>query len=393
MHVKVKMGRDGIWYARPYMGTDALGRQIKPYRRFPDARDEEEAQRLAEAWASHLTADGKVRSALLVDLLGEYIAMCGRNGASPNSLKSYRLFTYNYVRTYLKNVLAQDLTVLDVNRFQQRLLTPKKDGGQGLSRNSVTAIYNFLRGAYNYFVSAGICEGNPVAGAVKPRPEHAEAFALDEYDFAATDAALEADLSPESEDEASVRRAVYAFAAWIVLRTGLRCGEVCAVRRRDVNRMARYVHVGGNVIEETGKRPYRREVTKGKRSRNVTVTEHDIAVVTDFMALLDRTLGPFGADSPLVTVDGTYMRPSTVSEAFSAIRDRLGLPKRLTFHGLRHTHATWCLMNGIDVKTLQERLGHASPSITLNTYAHVLPGRDALAATAFEDAARRARGK
>ena len=44
-------------------------------------------------------------------------------------------------------------------------------------------------------------------------------------------------------------------------------------------------------------------------------------------------------------------------------------------------------------KTLQERLGHASPSITLNTYAHVLPGRDALAATAFEDAARRARGK
>ena len=183
MHVKVKMGRDGIWYARPYMGTDALGRQIKPYRRFPDARDEEEAQRLAEAWASHLTADGKVRSALLVDLLGEYIAMCGRNGASPNSLKSYRLFTYNYVRTYLKNVLAQDLTVLDVNRFQQRLLTPKKDGGQGLSRNSVTAVYNFLRGAFNHFAAAGVCGSNPVASAPKPRPDRAEAASLTEWDY------------------------------------------------------------------------------------------------------------------------------------------------------------------------------------------------------------------
>ena len=46
------------------------------------------------------------------------------------------------------------------------------------------------------------------------------------------------------------------------------------------------------------------------------------------------------------------------------------LPMR-TFHTLRHTHASAMIAMGMDIKNLQERLGHASPTITLNTYGHL----------------------
>lgn len=382
--VAVKQNDQGVWYVRPYLGRDTFGKPIKPYHSFPYASSREEAQELADLWVNNLTADGLVNSARLVDLLADYIELKRRNGASPNSIKSYELFTCTYVGHYLKNANARDLTVVDFNRFEQQLLMDKDQGGQGLSRNSVLSVHNFLRGAYNYFVDAGICESNPLFYVAKPHPDKSEAASLDEWDFALVDEALNNAIKRGSLD---FRSATYAFAAWLVLHTGLRCGEVCALRRRDVNRMNGYIHVGGTVIEERGKEPYRRDVTKGRKCRNVTITKNDIKAIDGFMRLQDETLGRLVADAPLITVHGLYERPTVVSAAFSHLRDRLRLPKRMTFHGLRHTHATWCLANGVDLKTLSERLGHADEATTLRIYAHVLPGRDAQAAEAFERAA------
>lgn len=387
MRADVKLGPDGVWYARPYLGTDALGRKIRPYRSFPGAESEAEAQALADAWARHLTADGRVRSMRLADLLEDYIDARRASGASPNSTRTYRTFTV-YVRRYLKRALASDLTVMDFERFQLRLLTPKDEGGQGLSRSSVSAVHNFLRGAYNWAVRAGLCETNPMVSVSKPAPEHVEAASLDEADFAELESALTGAM-----DGSDMRQSVMAYAAWLALRTGMRVGEVCAVRRRDVNGFARFVHVGGNVIEERGRKPYRREVTKGRKCRNVSITESDVRRIDGMIRLQDERRAGLGADTPLVTTDGSYMRPSAVSDAFSSLRDRLGLPRRVTFHGLRHTHATWCLANGVDLKTLSERLGHADAATTLRVYAHVLPGRDAAAAEAFARAAGAARDR
>ena len=128
----------------------------------------------------------------------------------------------------------------------------------------------------------------------------------------------------------------------------------------------------------------RRDTTKSKRSRNVSLTEKDFAAVYAFLGLQDRFCSSLTPNAPLVTVGGSYMRPNTVSKAFSRLRNRLGLSKKCTFHSLRHTHATWCLAEGVDLKTLSERLGHADESTTLKTYAHLMKGRDQAAAQAFE---------
>ena len=57
---------------------------------------------------------------------------------------------------------------------------------------------------------------------------------------------------------------------------------------------------------------------------------------------------------------------------------------RIRLHDLRHTHATLLLLAGTHPKVVQERLGHSSIAITLDTYSHVLPGLQEKAALAFE---------
>lgn len=391
MSVKVKRGADGIWECRLYLGRSFDGKAIRPYKRFPHAATEEEAQALADTWAANLTADGTVRSARLTDLLADYVQIRERNGASPNSIKSYRLFT-RYVARYLKTANARDLSVMDFNRFEQRLLMGKDEGGQGLSRNSVINVHNFLRGAYNHFVDAGVCDANPLVYVAKPSPERHEAMAITEWDFEELNEKLEGALSGEIATRDEYRKAVYSFAAFLSLVTGMRVGEVCAVDRIDVKRSLLFIHVGGTVIEKEGEKPYRRNVTKGRKCRNIAVTEDDISVIDAFVGAQNRFLGRLGANSPLVTLDGGYIRPTTISRAFSRIRDACGLPRAITFHSLRHTHASWLIANGCDLKTLSERMGHADEATTLRIYGHLMPGRDKAAAQLFSEAKKRASG-
>jgi integrase len=74
------------------------------------------------------------------------------------------------------------------------------------------------------------------------------------------------------------------------------------------------------------------------------------------------------------------------SRSFKRIKERSGVREDLCFHDLRHTCATLLLREGVNVKVVSEMLGHASITITLNIYAHVLPDMQDSAANAMEAA-------
>jgi integrase len=78
---------------------------------------------------------------------------------------------------------------------------------------------------------------------------------------------------------------------------------------------------------------------------------------------------------------GDPIRPNSIGQAFARLVKETGLP-RIRLHDLRHTHASHLLLAGVNVKVVSERLGHASVSFTLDTYAHVMPGQQAQAASA-----------
>lgn len=77
---------------------------------------------------------------------------------------------------------------------------------------------------------------------------------------------------------------------------------------------------------------------------------------------------------------GLPMSVDAISQAVRRSGHRAGLPDGFSLHSLRHTSATLLLKNGVNVKVVQQRLGHSNASTTLNIYSHVLPGEDEKAA-------------
>ncbi len=80
---------------------------------------------------------------------------------------------------------------------------------------------------------------------------------------------------------------------------------------------------------------------------------------------------------------GEPINPHAISQTFERIERRACVP-RLRLHDLRHTHGTLLIAAGVPVKVVSERLGHAAPGFTIDTYQHVLPGMQAGAARIFE---------
>jgi integrase len=87
--------------------------------------------------------------------------------------------------------------------------------------------------------------------------------------------------------------------------------------------------------------------------------------------------------------DGTLRNPSHFSKAFSREVAAAKLP-HVTFHRLRHTHVTHLLRSGVPVHVVSARAGHANPTVTLNIYAHLLPGQQEGAAAIIDAALREA---
>jgi integrase len=83
-------------------------------------------------------------------------------------------------------------------------------------------------------------------------------------------------------------------------------------------------------------------------------------------------------------VEDQPLRPNTVSPAWASFAEKAGIPD-VTFHGLRHTHASQLIDAGVDIVTISKRLGHAKPDITLRVYAHLFKKDDRKAAAAIND--------
>lgn len=179
MGVEVKQDAKGVWYAQPYLGKTVDGKQRRPRKSFPEASTRAQAQELANEWVASISAGGKVKSAFIADLLVEYRAERMAKDIAPATANRWETST-KYVAEYLAGKTVGELTVMDFNDFETKLLLPKDKNGQGLSRNTVRGVHYFLRGAYNHWVNAGICESNPMFYVQEPGEEKHEAIAIDE---------------------------------------------------------------------------------------------------------------------------------------------------------------------------------------------------------------------
>ena len=158
----------------------------------------------------------------------------------------------------------------------------------------------------------------------------------------------------------------------ICLYTGLRIGEICALKWEDISleEQSLYVH-------HTMQRLQTSRTGKSKTTVIISTPKSDCSIRTipipnDMLALLQEQKQPDNA-YVLTGSSHRYMEPRTLQYRFRVIMRRCEI-ENVNFHVLRHTFATRCVELGFDIKSLSEILGHASVNITLNRYVH--PSRE-----------------
>lgn len=382
--VTVRLSDRGVWWCRPYLGTNPeTGRAIRPYRQFPEARSEAEALEMARSWAAGLRE--RDLGAVLAAYVDSVADMGTRRGGGPkaNTVRSYRTHLRR-VCAALPGATVDALTPRQVTAAYRRMLAPGGRGGMGLAPSTVAGTHWFLCSALRWAVRQGLCDSTPMADVDHPTAPSGpgeRARALSEPE-AALLAAWAAGAVAEEGPWDERRRG--ALAVHLGLATGMRAGEVAALRRRDRRASVPDLLVCGTVVEAGGL--HRQPSPKRDRQRRVALAPEDDEVVAAAL----RAQGDLGEDAPIVTVSGGLSRPSALNRALRAACAELGLPEWAHFHTLRHTHATALLLAGVNIRVVQERLGHADVATTLRLYGHVLPGRDAEAAAAFREAIGRA---
>lgn len=184
-------------------------------------------------------------------------------------------------------------------------------------------------------------------------------------------------LTPQQVDDlpAQIHGHPLEVPALIALFCGLRRGEIPALRVCDVDLEEEIIHVRRS-LEMTKAGGLRFKLPKSKAGvRDVTLP----AIVTDalqahYKRLLERRMAlgqgrPMGDDLVFPDPLGGLWSPDVLGATWSRLARELEVG--VSFHGLRHTHASQLIASGIDIVMISKRLGHSSPDITLRVYAHL----------------------
>ncbi len=160
--------------------------------------------------------------------------------------------------------------------------------------------------------------------------------------------------------------------------TGCRKSEALGLRWQDVDLDKGKVSIVQTSHRVLGKGIITQPPKSAKGRRAIALDPETVAVLRAHRTkqLEERLrLGEIYEDNGLV-LPGTFgvpLNPEAASRAFRRLADKAGL-QGVRLHDLRHFHATALLKAGVHPKVVQERLGHATISVTLDTYSHVLPG-------------------
>ena len=165
--------------------------------------------------------------------------------------------------------------------------------------------------------------------------------------------------------------------ALLELSTGLRRGELCALKWTDLNLRTGALHVQRQVIHIDGGPQV--SVPKTKSSNRTIILPP--AVRDMLLVLKERTESEWIFPSPVK--EGNPYDPQSVYRKMRKVLDRAEC-KPIRFHDLRHTFATMALENGMDIKTLSATIGHVSSSTTIDIYSHITDAMQLQAANRIE---------
>jgi integrase len=315
-----------------------------------------------------------VRSTLNEFLINEWLP-ARRVSLRDSTTASYEQLIRNYITPTIGGIKLQAIDGATLNRLYGELLTTgrtssRKSAGAGLSVKTVRNLHGLLTRAFKDGVRWGRLQRNPCDAADPPKGKSPE-------------------MKVWTSDQVrtfvrSVQSHRWAGVWSLMATTGMRRGEVLGLRWSDVDLEA------GTVAIRSTRIRYNKTVASStpktaRGNRTIAIGPAAVAALRAWRKVQasDQMLMGAGwrntAGLVVTIADGTAPNPEAFSNLFGDLVKRAGLPS-IRLHDLRHSYATAALANGVPVKVVSQRIGHADVGVTLKVYAHVLPGDDEEAA-------------
>ena len=285
------------------------------------------------------------------------------------------------------DTLLENLTLKMISDEYDKLLSSKK-----ATRSTIHKLNSALSLVMDEAVANGLVDVNPCGYVKAPRPKSKERKALSD------EQALDLAVALRTEEQTGCTVAV-----WIALATGMRRGEILGLVWRNVDFERKRVYVGQQYAADHKIRDPKSE----KSHRWLGLDDGTIAFLAEWKQKQARAMEIAGFDQSDETPVCTnalfkFMDPNTfnrwrrqyfadhgLGEFGPAVRYtdstgrkrwRKGAYVGYNLHELRHTQATLLIGSGADIKTVQQRLGHSSASLTMDIYAHFIAQNDRAAA-------------
>jgi integrase len=375
-HIR-KRGQNS-WELKYDSDRDGGGRRTV-YRSFKGAKREAQAELarlIAQAKAGEYVEPSKLS---IVDYVRGRIKQWRASGTiGTRTAERYEeLAEYQLARFAIGSRPLQKLTAADIEAWHNELKTSGRQNGGGVSTQTISHAHRLLASALRDAVRFGFLLRN-VASEQRPPKIVKKPMQI---------------LSPEQVRDLRAKLAGRPICALAItaLFTGVRRGELLALRQDDIDldRRIMRVHTALEHSEEYGVR-FKEPKTK---SGNRTIALPDIVVATlhnhrreQLEMRIKLGLGKAADNALVFPFPGTERpwHPTSLSVAWRNVASELDLG--VSFHALRHTHASQLIAAGVPITEIAHRLGHASPSTTLQTYAHLFEKDNSKAAAAINAA-------
>jgi integrase len=294
---------------------------------------------------------------------------------APRTTEGYESIIHRHIIPALGKIPLIQLKPEHLQRYYSEKLSGGRYDGKGdLSRTTVSHHHTCLHRALKMALKWGLINRNPADAVTPPRPQRSEMHTMNEDDLHSF---LEA-----------AKRTPYYVLFYLALFTGMRRSELLALRWTDVDLLLCQIYVTRSLHHlRTGEIIFRApKTTKGRRM--VSLSPSTAQLLHEYKENQEEhraSLGiPLDDDDPVFSdLEGKPFLPDTVSHAWVKLVKRIGL-EGIRLHDARHTHASLMLKQGVHPKVVQERLGHATISTTLDLYSHVAPGLQQAAAEGFD---------
>ncbi len=355
------------------------GADQRPFRRWhPAGTDRAEAEKFTAKLAeAERRRSGPARALTFGAYLTSQWLPAKKQHLATSTYRGYESSVQRHVLPVLGRVGIRKLRYQQIEALYDTLLHPAT--GQGLSPKTVYELHLIIRGAITDAHRRGLVTRNVAMVARAPKQRSLQK--------------IEGKAWTEDELRRFLRTAAghrFFPILWLTAMTGMRRNEVLGLKWPDLDAKKQRLHLNRGLVAVGYEVHQTRGKTKTAR-RAIALDETTLDVLAGWRAFQTAEFAAVGIENDEQWVftdgDGDPSHPHALYQTFGRLVRNAEVPT-IRFHDLRHTHGSLLIKEGIPIKVVSERLGHAHIAHTLQTYQHLLPGMQDDAARTTERLAR-----